>query len=253
MLKKVNTYSLLIWLVLIASTDGREFSADSFFEMGNQAYQKEDYKQAVDYYSRIINSGIKNHTVHYNLANAYFREEKLGQAIVNYNRALMLSPRDEDVLANLEYARLFVVDKITVRHSNSLITNIDRFLGFWTPNELNVVFAFSYLGLAALLILRVFSKSRDRLLGSARMVFAVLFLASGASFALKVHALSTQRGVIVEDGIDIKSGPGEEWTTQVVAHQGLELVIQAKAGEWYQVGLPNQVIGWVLEDSVERI
>src|SRR6202011_968808 len=41
----------------------------------------------------------------YNLANSYARQGKLGMAVLNYERASLLSPNDPDVEANLRYVR----------------------------------------------------------------------------------------------------------------------------------------------------
>src|SRR5882757_11401081 len=41
----------------------------------------------------------------YNLANAYARQGKPGMAVLNYERASLLSPNDPDIDANLSYVR----------------------------------------------------------------------------------------------------------------------------------------------------
>lgn len=41
----------------------------------------------------------------YNLANTYARQGKLGMAVLNYERAGLLSPNDPDIEANLKYIR----------------------------------------------------------------------------------------------------------------------------------------------------
>jgi|SRR5450631_477060 len=41
----------------------------------------------------------------YNLANAYARQGKTGMAVLNYERANLLSPNDRDIDANLSYVR----------------------------------------------------------------------------------------------------------------------------------------------------
>jgi hypothetical protein len=41
----------------------------------------------------------------YNLANSYARQGKLGMAVLNYERARLLSPNDPDIEANLKYVR----------------------------------------------------------------------------------------------------------------------------------------------------
>src|SRR6202521_6234817 len=41
----------------------------------------------------------------YNLGNAYMRQGKPGMAVLNYERANLLSPNDPDIDANLSYVR----------------------------------------------------------------------------------------------------------------------------------------------------
>jgi hypothetical protein len=62
--------------------------------------------------SLISRHGIENASIHYNIANAYALAERYGRAIEHYRRALALDPTDAEVLANLEYARSRVPDRL---------------------------------------------------------------------------------------------------------------------------------------------
>jgi tetratricopeptide (TPR) repeat protein len=252
--KNITLGLVLILFLSIPQAEANHSLADSLFEQGNKAYEEENFDKAVDYYNQIINYGLENHKVYYNLANAYFRENQLGRAIANYHRASEFAPRDEDILANLEYVKMFVVDKIKGPSPNFLIEGIDKILGFWTLNELNLIFVVSYFLLFILLILWIFSKTRKGAFNAAILILTFIFILSGISFGLKLYDVSmARRGVVIADKVDIKSGPGEDWTSQFTAHQGLELVIKGKTEGWYQVSPSNQVIGWVPEGTVEKI
>ena len=59
-----------------------------------------------------LEKGEESPEIYYNLGNAYFRDNQIGKAILNYNRALLLSPGDSDIRHNLRFANTRIEDKI---------------------------------------------------------------------------------------------------------------------------------------------
>ena len=86
---------------------------EAFFDEGNRRYQEGDYTGAVELYERILESGLESGELHYNLGNAWFRLGEIGPAILHYERARRIMPRDDDLEANLELARSLTVDRVT--------------------------------------------------------------------------------------------------------------------------------------------
>ena len=81
-------------------------SADAkAMDAANRLYQVGNYHEAGRVYEQIINQGVQDSTVYFNLGNAYYRQGDLGRAIVNYQRAALLNPRDADIQANLDLTR----------------------------------------------------------------------------------------------------------------------------------------------------
>src|ERR1700690_263593 len=72
------------------------------FKAANQLYDASKFAEAAATYEKIE---PKTAHVYYNLGNAWFRQNKLGLAILNYARANRLAPRDPDILANLKFAQ----------------------------------------------------------------------------------------------------------------------------------------------------
>ena len=103
-------------------------SASMLFKKGNQSYEEGRFEQAIEEYEKILDLGIKNFKVFYNLGNAYFRQNQLGRAILNYRRALALQPRDEDTKANLSFVKLFTLDKIEEQKINPWSNMLHWFL-----------------------------------------------------------------------------------------------------------------------------
>ena len=51
--------------------------------------------------------------LYYNLGNAYYRKNDITQAIIAYERALKLSPSDEDTRYNLQLAQAKTIDRLS--------------------------------------------------------------------------------------------------------------------------------------------
>ncbi len=135
----------------------------------------------------------------YNLANAYARANKPGLAVLNYERAKLLDPRDPDVAANL----------LRVRQSASLPAvsagRLDRLTQLASPTALSWI---GLLGLllagTAMLAREKFSAHRGKLLLSALVGFCLLGVSAGAAMAVwpTLHS-----AVVVGHSVEVRVSP----------------------------------------------
>ena len=102
-----------------------EQSAETLFQQGNELYGQGKFQEALQIYSRIIAEDGFSGSLLYNLANCYAQTDRTGQAILNYERALRLSPGDSDSKGNLDLLRksrgLFQEELPLVRRLASLL------------------------------------------------------------------------------------------------------------------------------------
>ena len=82
--------------------------------MADSAYAAADYVAAIHIYERLITTKGEAAPVYYNMGNAYYKSNDIARAILNYERALLLDPSNDDILFNLELARSRTVDKNAV-------------------------------------------------------------------------------------------------------------------------------------------
>lgn len=75
------------------------------FEAANAAFGEGRYAEARDGFARLICEEGASAALLFNLGNASFRAGDVGEAILAWERALLLAPRDPDVRANLRQAR----------------------------------------------------------------------------------------------------------------------------------------------------
>src|SRR5471030_2218486 len=98
--KYIYNAVVLVWL--FGLTVAAVAASIDDFKAANQLYNAGKYAEAAAAYEKIE---PKTAHVYYNLGNAWFRQNKLGLAILNYARARQLAPRDPDIVANLKFAQ----------------------------------------------------------------------------------------------------------------------------------------------------
>ncbi|MGD9949304.1 MAG: tetratricopeptide repeat protein [Desulfobulbus sp.] len=101
-------------------------SAEILFQQGNNLYEQGNYQQALQIFTSIVTEDGFSGPLLYNLANCYAQTGQTGQAILNYQRALRLSPGDADIQGNLDLLRknngLFQEDRPLTQRMASLLT-----------------------------------------------------------------------------------------------------------------------------------
>ncbi len=70
----------------------------------NHLYEAGHYAEATQMYQQLAEQGVEDSTLFYNLGNAQYQQGNVVQAIINYQHAAQLAPRDADIQANLELA-----------------------------------------------------------------------------------------------------------------------------------------------------
>src|SRR6187455_2725816 len=111
-MKKIISLLAIIYFQSILVANGITSDPLKVYHEANIAYQKQEYEQSIKLYEDLVKNGDISFTVYYNLGNAYFKSGNFSKAILNYERALKISPDDEDANFNLKIASLKVVDKI---------------------------------------------------------------------------------------------------------------------------------------------
>jgi tetratricopeptide (TPR) repeat protein len=258
----MSRYRELPWIILLASLSLRAFAASpeinftQVFQFGNQLYSQGNFKGAIEQYLKIAQTGFANESVYYNLANAYFKDNQIGKAILYYEKARELAPGDQDILENLDFARTRIVDKVENPPEGFLSKQLDRLLTF-LPVDMETALAVGLFIIAnGFFTLFVLGKSDDlrrvSLFTSGSLL--ILFLMVGTFNAFRIYELETTRdAVILAEKADVVSGPGEDNPTLFSIHEGLKVKVQNELNQWAQISLENGWTGWVKQDVLGMI
>lgn len=92
--------------LLLAAVPARaDADPQAAFARANEAYAAGDYHEAAEELQSLLEQGVVSSALLYDLGNAHAKDGRPGPAILAYERALSLAPRDPDVLANLRQTR----------------------------------------------------------------------------------------------------------------------------------------------------
>jgi tetratricopeptide (TPR) repeat protein len=241
-------------LALVLPAMAQDADPDARMRSANQAYERGDYPEAIELYRGILDEGLESADLYYNLGNAYMKAGQLGWAVLNYERALRLNPRDEDTDANLEYARARMVDVLPEQKSPWILTILVRAHNLLAPRQLLWLVSALWF---VIVILAIVSLYRERLrppIRTVNIVLAAVLAVLLTSLAFRIHSVEARHpAIVVADEVQVMSGPGEEYAREFVLHAGTKVEIRRSYQNWHEVALSDEMRGWVGTDAIEGI
>ena len=249
----------LLLLLLFGSIQllkGQSAALQDSLAKGNQLYTSAKYAAAVKTYEAVAARGFESFELYYNLGNALYKSNNITYAILNYERALILSPGNEDAKFNLEMAKKQVVDNIDLlpepgflRWWHELISS--RPADIWGTHSLFSFFLFLLFFALFLFATTIRYKQITFWLAIFALAYSLLTFSFGSGQRSKL--IHHNSGVITERSVRMKGSPSETGTELFILHEGLSVQITDKLGDWIEIRLADGNKGWVKESTLIRI
>lgn len=223
---------------------------------GDSAYINADYSTAIEVYEGLLQDG-EAAELYYNLGNSYYKTGDIGRAILNYERALLLNPANEDYRANLEIAKAKTVDKI-----NAIP---DIFFVAWIKSLIHTqsVDSWAKWGIAFFILFLVgayffiFStQGTAKKIGFFGALVALLFVVCTNVFASYQKKSLTVRNaaIVISPSVTVRSTPSQSGTTLFVLHEGVKVNIKDNTmSAWKEISLEDGKVGWIEAADIELI
>jgi len=251
LLQRVRKLAAILFLPLLAVTAIGSETIGTFAE-ATRAYEQDRVADAEKVYRDLERAQTGNAELLYNLGNCAFRKGEYGHAIVFYERARRLAPRDSDIFENLNFVRQQVnLPKIgTSDDPLSLVVNLRDKL---RPDEWLLV-----AGVVWFLCWLAFGINRWRHGGfrGVAIVFAVLCLVSLWAHMAQVQSTyrtANSAGVIVMQNTPLHRQPRMTSTTaEGTLDAGTYITIAEQRTEWVRIRI-DEAEGWVRRAAVEQI
>jgi hypothetical protein len=205
-------------------------------------------------FQQLVDDGVRNGRLHYNLANAHLQAGEIGRAILQYRRAEQFIAGDARLTHNLEYARSLRRNRIPPSGERALARALLAWHFGTSLGTRFTMFAVAYVFFWTMLLIHLLRPAAPwRWLIA---IAAVLWLACGTSVIVDLALDEAGRqGVVLLDDVTARKGNGEGFEPQFEEplHQGVEFEVLDQRPGWFQIELPDGQRGWIRTDQAALV
>jgi hypothetical protein len=181
----------------------------------------------------------------YNLANAYARQGKPGMAVLNYERASLLSPNDPDIDANLSYVRASSHLPAPSR------STFDRMVRIASP------FTLSWIGVMGLVIVGASAlaaqlASRHRWLHRSGMLLGICMLSLTVANGIALWPI-LREGVVIAGATPVRVSPVPMGDSLFVLPEAETVKIAAEHEGFWLIQTGAGRTGWVSRSNIAPV
>lgn len=256
---KSNIFFSLILIINLFIINGLNAQTDDEYFLlkeGNEAYIEGNFQEAVEIYEKLIKAGFCAGELFYNLGNAYYRVGDYKAAILNYEKAKLYMPDDENTQLNLELSQRYIQDKLESVPEFFFVKWGKTFTNLFSEKTwslFSIISFFIFLtGAALFLFVRTHSLRKLAFyLGILALIISITsFINAGNQFE-KINDKST--AIVYSPSVTVKSSPNESGTDLFIIHEGLKVTITGSSSGWKEIKLSDGKVGWLPEETIEEI
>ena len=245
-------FIILCLLMIPASRAASSPSAEDIFRDACGLYEKGDYKAAIKEYNRILEAGYESGELYYNLGNSYFKDGRLGMAVLSYKRARNLMPRDGDLESNYRHALFRLRYPAAPKPKILPLRLFNNLALYFTVNELAIFLTLLFFIFIAAVLSHLYLKRIKAYFAATVAAVLILFVLTASLAASKVIIIRRE-AVVVSKEADSKFEPFERATTHFKLYEGSTVSILDSKPPWYKARRPDGKAGWVKSSALERV
>jgi tetratricopeptide (TPR) repeat protein len=226
------------------------------WEKANAFYTTEEYQQAISLYEQILSSGEESAKLYFNLGNAYYKAGDINNAILNYERAKLLAPNDEDIDFNLRIANQFVVTSIDELPKPFVVRWKQSIVNLYPADTWSAISVSAFVLFLILLGLYIFGRSVSvRRLSFWAGILVIVFSGLAFSFASEQKSKIKNRdhAIVFCPRATVKSSPAQTGTDLFLIYEGLKVEITDSLNTWTEIKLADGNEGWLPDSCIVKI
>lgn len=230
-------------------------SAQSLDSIDNAtiAYERGDYPSAIQFYESTVQAGISNGEIYYNLGNAYYENNDLAHALLNYRRAQQFLPRDLDL--NTQLARIRSIrSTLQGETTNWLIRFVEVSDTIFTIKELSLFTFILWSSFFCLLMVYRLKKSWKKRLQLPLIAFLFSMLIMLLLLGTRLYVFHQMPPAIVTALTSpVMSGASIAYFEQYEVFAATEIYITEQQEEWVKFVTADDKQGWIMKKDIEWV
>jgi tetratricopeptide (TPR) repeat protein len=210
-----------------------------------------DVKIAIALYENILSEGYKSAEIYNNLGVAYFKYERVGLSILNFERGLLIEPGNMPLKKNIAYVRSQLNDTSLSPGNLKPHSFISRLYFKLRPDQLAILaLLFLWIGISSL-IMNLKYKKKYLLYGA---VFSVMLAISCHLLAhLQTQNKTFSSNGVIMGNIKLRLAPSVLAKEVLVLHEGNIIEICDSFDGWKKVTYSENINGWIPDTTIVSI
>ena len=245
------TQKLFIFIFL-SLTSMNLWANEPLLDSAESNYAASNFEIAIQHYQSVLNKGLTSPDIYYNLGNCYFRSGKLGNSILNYEKALKMDPSHENAAFNLTLAKTKRADKFDEVPQFSfqvVLIGLNKYISHNYSSILgSILIVFAAIGFVYAKKIKV-----KKFINLARITALVGLLITFIAWKQQSAVNDYKSGVVVAKSSNIFSEPNPNSTLLFEIHEGTKVEVLSVSGNWLNVKAPNNSIGYIEKLNLREI
>lgn len=250
-----QTCGLLMAFLTMSSINA--FAAEIRKADADSAYAQEQFAKAAKIYEQLLKKNGESAQLYYNLGNAYYRQDKVALAILNYERAALFEPGDADIRFNLQMARAKTIDKVVPESEMFFVTTFRSIVLSMSADKWAWLAVACFLLMLVCIALYLFLPelwAQKTSFFLAIIFLLVCVLSNVAAYQQCKQISDRNNAIIMAPSVVVKSTPSDSGTDLFILHEGSRVkVVDASMKDWCEIQMADGKQGWMQKDKMEII
>ena len=240
----MKTLGLILWLFGSAM-----YAQNSSFDQANALYNDGDYNAAISTYEQILNNKLHSSELYFNLANCYYKLNKVGPSIYYYEKALLLSLGDHEIQNNLNFARKMTIDNINDVPKLGFVKFTNAMLSWFKADQWAVV-CICFMFLFVLFFIAYYLTKKTSLKRLFFILESIVLFVMLASFGLMTKKIALEKtlnhAIVFSQEVSLKTEPNLRSETIYLLHEGTKVqLLDSFDDSWTKILLNDGKVGWL--------
>lgn len=253
---KCKKIAVLFAAILLIAFHAKSQNPEQLATLAAKEYSSMHYPEAIKLYGKIIDQGYESYALYYNIGNAYYRNNENTEAVLYYEKALKLSPNNDDIKHNIEVVNNKLTDKVETvpelfykRWWKQLINIVD----IDTLATINILLLTLSLLLIGMYIAVPILLIRKISFWTGISVFLLFSIGILAASQRNHYIANSHEAIVFAPTVNIKSSPDENSKDIFVLHEGTKVRLLDVVAEWQEIRIANGSIGWIKLSDIKKI
>lgn len=255
-MKYIKLISIISFLFLFGTTVVcAQQSPEELWKQAEKYYSEQQYEMAVDIYAQLCEFG-ESAPLYYNYANALFKTNQLGKAILYYERALQLDPSNADIKNNLQFAYSTQRDKIDEIQPFFAKKWLMSMGNWFNSNVWAYISIIAFVLVLIFLLIYLFGRIlwlRKTAFFTALLSLFIAIVSFTYSFYTKNKILNNSYAIVMSGSVTLKSSPDISGTDMFNLHEGAKVNVKQELSGWSEVSIADGRVGWLPTSDIENI